>query len=109
MNAGNEKKPLSNAAASPDGKSASMQKAEALKPHHDALLAVLWEAWRGHVTPLQSDQTLDMMVFTKMAVVTVSQMAAVLAVDTLMTQDQFMKVCAANFAECYDAAPKFGA
>lgn len=109
MAAGNEKKPLSNAAASSGGKSASMQKAEALKPYHDALLASLWEAWGAHLPTLKNKPEIDMMVFTKMAVVTVSQMAAVLAVDTMMTQDQFMKVCAANFAECYDAAPKFGA
>lgn len=46
--------------------------------------------------------------FTRLSVVALTQVAAILAVDAGMQPEQFTAVCMANFKEAYARAPKFG-
>lgn len=46
--------------------------------------------------------------FSRLSLVALTQVAAIVAVDVGMTPEQFLAVCRANFNEAYSKAPKFG-
>jgi hypothetical protein len=46
--------------------------------------------------------------FSRLSLVAMTQVAAIVGVDVGMTQEQFLAVCRANFNEAYSKAPKFG-
>lgn len=50
----------------------------------------------------------DPMVYSRMSMIALSQLAAVVAVDVGMTPKQFVAVCEAQFEEAHKRAPKFG-
>lgn len=45
--------------------------------------------------------------FSRLSVVALTQLSAMLGVDVGMTQEQYMAVCQANFIEAFRKAPKF--
>lgn len=45
--------------------------------------------------------------FSRLSLVAMTQVAAIVSVDIGMTQDQFMNVCKANFNEAFQKAPRF--
>lgn len=49
----------------------------------------------------------DPVLFSRLSIVALSQLAAVVAVDVGMNIDQFMAVCRALHVKAFDAAPKF--
>lgn len=46
--------------------------------------------------------------YTRLSVVALTQVAAIAGVDVGMTVDQFVGVCRANFENAHQVAPKFG-
>lgn len=46
--------------------------------------------------------------FSRLSIVAMTQIAAIVGVDVNMTQEQFMAVCRANFDEAFKKAPRFG-
>ena len=57
---------------------------------------------------LQNGNTLDGVQFQRLFTIAMLDVASVLAVDSLMTEEQFVKVCTETFKVAYDKAPKFG-
>jgi len=52
--------------------------------------------------------SLDQVKFQKLFIIAMIDVVSVLAVDSLMTEEQFVKVCTETFKVAYDKAPKFG-
>ena len=50
----------------------------------------------------------DSVLFSRMSVVALTQLSAIIAVDVGMSLEQFVNVCAAQFSEAYKKAPRFG-
>lgn len=50
----------------------------------------------------------DPVIYSRLSMVALSQLAAALAVDVGMKPEQFAAVCQAQFAQAYQRAPKFG-
>lgn len=57
---------------------------------------------------LYMEAEVDPMVFSRLSVVALSQLTAIVAVDVGMTLEQFSNVCRAQHEEAYRRAPKFG-
>lgn len=51
----------------------------------------------------------DPVMFSRLSVVALSQLSAIVAVDVGMQHDQFTNVCRANFDEAFKNAPRFSA
>jgi hypothetical protein len=68
----------------------------------------LFEEFKATFVKLATSSKDDPMLFSRMTVVALSQLAAVVAVDIGMQTDQFVNVCRCNFEEAFKAAPKFG-
>lgn len=47
--------------------------------------------------------------YSRLSLVALTQVAAIAGVDVGMSVEQFTDVCRANFEQAYDRAPKFGA
>lgn len=67
------------------------------------MLKVFRDAW---VKECQG-ATIDPMIFSRLSVVALTQLSAIVAVDVGMQPDQFTNVCSAQFSEAYKRAPKF--
>jgi len=68
----------------------------------------IFNDFRNHYIKLATESKNDSIIHTRMCVVALSQLAAMLAIDVGMTPDQFLNVSRLNFDEAYKAAPKFG-
>ena len=76
-------------------------------PHYELTLQLLNDLrqfWLGQLKNAPADDV----TFTRLSVVALTQFSAMLAVDVGMSDDQFAKVCKAQFKASYDRAPKFG-
>lgn len=51
--------------------------------------------------------TIDPMIFSRLSVVALTQLSAIVAVDVGMQPDQFTNICSAQFTEAYRKAPRF--
>jgi hypothetical protein len=71
---------------------------------HKRLLEDLWKTWGKH-RDLNKPKYHE---FYRVAVVTLTQQAATLAVDVNMTEEQFLATCKANFQEALRRAPRWG-
>ena len=69
-----------------------------------------WEASGKELEAIEAEagKPFDFVKFSRLSVVAFTQLAAVLAVDVHMTPEQFLQVTAAQFAEAYKRAPRFG-
>lgn len=72
------------------------------------LTAKLLEAFRDTWVSKNGEGLADPVTFSRMSVVALSQLAAIVGVDVGMTLDQFTAICRANFQQAYEKAPKFG-
>lgn len=70
---------------------------------HKKLLRDIWVTWGQH-----RDGSKDQVKFTRLSVVTCSQVAATCAVDVHMTEEQFLATCKANYEQASKNAPKWG-
>ena len=77
-----------------------------LKQIGEALLPKYWDDWR-EVRKETVDEDLTDAQFARFSIVVAVQMAAVLAVDTYMTEDQFIALCKANYEGAHKQSPKF--
>ena len=68
----------------------------------------LFEDFRASYIKMSANNQEDVILFQRMCILALSQLAAVLAVDVAMQPDQFLNVCRCNFDEAYKNAPKFG-
>ena len=71
---------------------------------HSQLVEDLWVAWKNH----RSTSSVESERYSRISVVSLTQVAAMTAVDVGMTEEQYMLVCMANFNEAYKKAPKWG-
>jgi hypothetical protein len=76
-------------------------------PHYQLTLLLLNE-FRNKFTELAARDLADPVVLSRLSTVALSQLAAMLAVDVGMKQDQFTAVCRSNFEEAFKRAPRFG-
>ena len=71
---------------------------------HTEYLKDSWLAWSKH-RDLNKPKYHE---FYRVAVVTLTQQAATLAVDVNLTEEQFLATCKANFQEALRRAPRWG-
>lgn len=74
---------------------------------HKELLADLWNIWSLHRRLNADLRKMDAVRYSRLSVVTLSQMAAVTAVDVGLTEEQFLATCKANFDEAVKRAPRW--
>jgi hypothetical protein len=78
---------------------------------HVGLLAEGWELWRQYrdnVTRPGLNYKTDEVKFSRVSIVTFSQIAAVTAVDVGLTEEQFLATCKANYVEATKRAVRWG-
>jgi hypothetical protein len=78
---------------------------------HKALLADGWELWKNHrdaVTTPGLNHKADPIRYSRISIVSFSQIAAVTAVDVGLTEEQFLATCKANYQGAVKRAPRFG-
>jgi hypothetical protein len=73
---------------------------------HSDFVADIWRAWKDNRS--ESATSIDSEKFSRISVVSLTQVAATTAVDVGMTEEQFLGVCQANFAEAFKRAPRWG-
>jgi hypothetical protein len=81
---------------------------EALRKAHDYFVAELWTKWKDNRDRAALEAALEPVKYGRLSVVSLTHVAAVIAVDVGMTEEQFCDVARANFKEAYTRAPKFG-
>jgi len=54
------------------------------------------------------DAGVSQVLYSRISVVALSQLSAIIGVDVGMTEQQFLSVCKANFDEAFKNAPRFG-
>ena len=73
---------------------------------HNILVGKLWEIWKEHREWCKG-QKIDPVIYSRVSVVSLTQIAAVTAVDVGMTEEQFLNTCKANFQEANQRAPRW--
>ena len=68
---------------------------------HKSLLKGIWDTWKQHKLP-------DQVKYTRISIVSLTQAAAVCAVDVGMTEENFLATCKANYAQAVKSAPRWG-
>lgn len=71
---------------------------------HSQLVEDLWTAWKNHRTT----SSIEAEKYSRISVVSLTQVAAMTAVDVGMTEEQYMLVCMANFNEANKKALRWG-
>lgn len=82
-------------------------KTELLTPQQKLALKLFNEFKKEYVKSAAKYQD-DPIAHTRMSIVALSQLAAILAVDVGMQPDQFLNVNRCNFEEAFKVAPRFG-
>jgi hypothetical protein len=110
MTVGKENKNGSPAQATPIGPSASSDGVPAeLFELHKKFLSDIWATWGQHrddahqnlEPPNQQEK------FTRVSIVSLTQAAAVCAVDVAMDEASFLATCKANYQQAVKAAPRW--
>ncbi len=79
------------------------------KPTPEYLLTVkLLNEFRQLWVDQMKESGVSAVLYSRLSLVALTQMAAIVGVDIGMTPEQFINVCRANFNEAYSKAPKFG-
>lgn len=73
---------------------------------HKALLDDGWLLWKKHRA--LNEPPVGPVAFSRLSIVTFSQMAAVTAVDVGLTEEQFLETCRANYKEASAKAVRWG-
>lgn len=68
----------------------------------------VFKAFRDTWIEQGKEAGVDPMDYSKLSLVAMAQLAAIVAVDIHMPQDNFQNVCRACFEQAYKNAPKFG-
>jgi hypothetical protein len=71
------------------------------------LASKLMEAFQETWKAMYAEGLADPMTFSRMSVVALTQLAAIVGVDVGMSTDQFIAINKANFEEAFRKAPKF--
>lgn len=69
------------------------------------LLHAFNETWKAEARQAGVDPVL----YSRLSMIALNQLAATLAVDLGMKPEQYTAVCQAQFSQAYQRAPKFGA
>jgi hypothetical protein len=75
-------------------------------PHYQLTMLLLTE-FKNKFGELAAKNLAEPVIFSTMSTVALSQLAAVIAVDVGMNQDQFAAVCRSNYEEAFKRAPRF--
>jgi hypothetical protein len=89
-----------NGQATPDGVTASSKE---LHNVHKKLIDDLWGAWRHNHDAFSEDKV----TFSRVSVVSLTQVAATCALDVKMTEEQFLATCKANYEAALKHAPRW--
>jgi len=95
--------------ATPTGPIASSGVPPELFELHKKLCGDIWTAWGQHRDKAREviDPVVAQEKFTRISIVSLTQIAAVCAVDVGMTEEQFLATCKANFEQAFKAAPRW--
>jgi hypothetical protein len=76
---------------------------------HKKLCSDIWATWGSHRDHAQGviDPVVAQEKFTRVSIVSLTQIAAVCAVDVGMTEEQYLATCKANFETAYKNAPRW--
>ncbi len=109
MQNGNDNKNGSSGQATPTGPIASSGVPPELFDLHKKLCSDIWTAWGAHRDKAREviDPVVAQEKFTRISIVSLTQIAAVCAVDVSMTEEQFLATCKANFATAFKSAPRW--
>lgn len=75
---------------------------------YQGLVKSFMDSWKIDREAWIKDGGQDHVKFQRQSVLALANVAAVLGVDGLMTEEQFIDVCRAMFKQAYAAAQKFG-
>ena len=89
----------------PDGNEIDIS-AEDLLVLHTGLMTDLLRLWMDR-RELAKQIGVGPVKFSRVSIVSLSQLAAVIAVDVGLTEEQFLATCKANFAEAAKRAPRW--
>jgi hypothetical protein len=89
-----------NGQAIPDGVTASSKE---LHSAHKKLVADLWSTWLLNRAAFSEDQAK----FTRVSIVSLTQVAATCAIDVSMPEEQFLATCKANYEAALKHAPRW--
>ena len=110
MSAGNGNKNGSHGQATPTGPIASESGVPPeLFDLHKKLCGDIWATWGTHRDKAREviDPVVAQEKFTRVSIVSFTQIAAVCAVDVGLTEEQFLETCKANFQQAFKAAPRW--
>lgn len=79
----------------------------ASNPDYEAALKLL-AAFRETWAKQHAEAGLDALKYSRLSVVALTQLSAIVAVDVGMNAQQFENVCRAQFKAAYEQAPRFG-
>ena len=85
--------------------SSSLPTKEKVKEVHNALMQALWKMWREHK---ELHKPLEEGIYSRISILTATQMAAITAIDVGLPEEQFLDICRENYQEAYRRTPKFG-
>ena len=76
---------------------------------HKKLCGDIWATWGTHRDKAREviDPVVAQEKFTRVSIVSFTQIAAVCAVDVGMTEEQFLASCRANYEQAFKSAPRW--
>lgn len=84
------------------------QKAQQATPEYELTVKLLNEFRELWVKQFAEPHGMDAMLFSRISIVALTQLGAIVAVDVGMNPDQWLAVCNAQFTEAFRNAPRFG-
>ena len=72
---------------------------------HSRLMASLFQLWADHQ---KINAMVEVGIYARITILSLTQMAAMTAVDVGMGEEQFVELCLENYREAHRRAPKFG-
>ena len=78
---------------------------------HKNLLRNAWAMWKltwWNVQSSDKESEVDQVKYTRVSIVTLTQVAATCAVDVGLTEEKFIATCKANYTEALKNAPRWG-
>ena len=74
---------------------------------HEKLIRDIWVVWGQHRDQFVQGNAANFERFSRVSIVTLTQVAAINANDLHMTEETFLATCKANFAQARKLAPKW--
>ena len=72
---------------------------------HGRLMTSLWKLWADHQ---QINVMVEPTIYSRITILSFTQMAAMTAIDVAMPEEQFVDICLDNYREALRRAPRYG-